>query len=225
METIIYSANIGGYDFFNEPKIYDKNARYILFTDNKYFRSKVWEICHIDFIDGSFDQRKKARFVKLQSNKILPKHDVSIWIDHNFTSKIEDTKKILQDLNFEEENIMLYKHRLRKCIYEESIQVVKQKKEKEELVNYQIEKYKSEGFPENFGLFETGFMIRKNNESVNTFNDLWWNEVNNLSGRDQLSQMYVSWKLGLNISPIQIGESVFSNPFTESNKHIYNLKF
>lgn len=61
MKIIIYTINIGGYDIFVDPKNYDKDVRYILFTDNKYVKSNVWEICHVDFIDKSFDNRKKAQ--------------------------------------------------------------------------------------------------------------------------------------------------------------------
>ena len=82
MKIIVYSVNTGGYDDFREPKIYDPNVRYILFTDNKYYKSKIWEICHTDFLPKNLDNRRKARYIKLNPHIVLPEHDVSIWVDH-----------------------------------------------------------------------------------------------------------------------------------------------
>ena len=53
----------------------------------------------------------------------------------------------------------------------------------------------------------------KNNEKVNEFNDIWWSEVNNFSARDQLSQVYSSWKTDIKIAPIPIGSSIYINKY------------
>lgn len=222
---IIYSANIGGYDKFNEPKVYDKDVRYILFTDNKYYKSKVWEVCHLDFINELYDNRKKARFIKINPHLVLPNHEISIWIDHNLIPNFSDTNKMLLDINFNESNIMSYKHRFRNCVYDEAKKVLELKKERLEVVKKQIQRYEIEGFPKNYGLFETGFTFRKNNELVKKFNEFWWNEIDNESGRDQLSQMYICWKHGFNIDSINYGNSQYSNPFLETTLHEKELKF
>ena len=57
-------------------------------------------------------------------------------------------------------------------------------------------------FPRNYGLFETGFMVRKNNLKSTMFNESWWKEISKNSGRDQLSQMFVSWSIGVDVKPI-----------------------
>jgi len=221
---IIYSVNIGGYDNFNTPRLVDSNVRYILFTDNKIIKSKVWEIQHVDFL-SNLDNRKKARYIKLNPHKILPNHEVSLWVDHNLIPKIGNFKIFLKNIGWDSnKNIMAYKHRIRNCIYDECQKVIEIKKESETIAKKQIEKYKTEGFPKNYGLFETGFLLRRNNEENSKFNDLWWNEVNLGSGRDQLSQMYVSWKLNLKINEIGLGESAYKNQFSESVGHIKNFK-
>lgn len=222
---IIYSVNIGGYDKFNEPKVYDKNSRYILFTDNKYIKSKVWEICHVDFVNKSFDSRKKSRYIKINSHLVLPEHTVSIWVDHNLITQISNVKKMLSDISFNSHDIMQYPHRYRNCLYDESQKVIEMKKEKKELVDKQMLRYRNENFPKNYGLFETGIMIRKNNEKIKQFNQHWWNEINNESCRDQLSQMYVCWKHNFKIAKFNLGVSQYSNPFTISTLHEIELKF
>jgi hypothetical protein len=213
MNIIVFSVNIGGYDEFKTPTIIDPNTRYILFTDNKYIKSKVWEIYHIDFIDKKLDNRKKARFIKLNPHLVLPHHDISIWIDHCYIPRFNNTQKMLNEIGFTNNEIMCYKHDVRNCIYKESDIVKNDKLDYHNIVNEQMDKYKLEGFPTNYGLFDSGFTIRKNNDSVIKFNETWWNEVKNHSGRDQLSQVYSSWKTSIKITPVQVGMNIYSNPY------------
>jgi len=222
MKIVVYSSNIGDYDDFNHPEIIDPNVRYILFTNNKFIKSNVWEICHIDFLDWISSDREKSRYLKTNPHKILPDHDINIWFDHVFTPKIKDFKNFLNDIGFEK--ISNYKHRFRNCLYDEGGEVIKTKKEYPEIVNNQLNKYKTEGFPINYGLYETGIMIRENTDDMKLFNSIWWSEIKNGSGRDQLSQMYSSWKTGININPITIGNSVYDNSFIAYKKHLKNFK-
>lgn len=221
MKYIIYSVNIGGYDFFNEPKVIDNNVRYILFTDNKYLKSNVWEIHHVDFL-SHLDNRLKSRYIKLNPSIVLPEHDISLWVDHTFTPKISNFEEFLKTIKFKD--ISLYKHRIRDCIFDEAIKVISVKKEYESVVNRQINKYINEGFPKKYGLCETGFMVRNNNDKINLFNSLWWSEIKNGSGRDQLSQMYTSWKTNTKIDMITVGKSAYENPFVDYLAHITEYK-
>ena len=213
MNFIIYSANIGGYDQFNTPTIIDKSARYILFTDNKYFKSKIWEIYHIDFIDKNLDNRKKARYIKTNPHLVLPNHEINIWIDHCYIPRFNDVNNLLKEINFNNNNIMCYRHNVRTCIYTEANVVKTDKLDYPNIVDEQMNKYKMEGFPSKYGLFDSGFTIRKNNELVNKFNETWWNEIKNHSGRDQLSQIYSSWKTNVSITPISNGGNIYSNKY------------
>lgn len=226
MNIIVYSVNIGGYDFFNHPKIIDPNVRYILFTDNKFFKSDVWEVNHIDFIDDNINNRLKARYIKTNPHKILPKHDISVWVDHCFTPRFKDIHQVITSIKFDKyTNIMCYSHDERNCLYDESVAVKKLKLDDSSVIDKQISKYRGEGFPKNLGLFQSGFMIRKNNDKVNRFNNTWWEEIKNGSGRDQLSQVYSSWKNSINIKPINNNGSVYNNKFLSPKiKHIHKYK-
>lgn len=168
---------------------------------------------------------KKPRYIKLNPHNILPEHDVSIWVDNNLIPEFINSSDILTKNNFTNSNIMLYQHRFRNCIYDEGNRVIELKKEKKEIVDSQLKKYSSQGFPKKYGLYETGFMFRKNNNETNKFNELWWDEINNHSGRDQLSQMYVSWKLNFKLDSIKIGSSAYSNPYLKTSNHLIDLKF
>ena len=189
-KIIVYSVNTGGYDELRSPDVYDPNIRYILFTDNKYFKSDVWEVNHIDFVDSKLDNRKKARYIKINPHLVLPNHDISIWVDHCYKPKFNNAEEFLKEIGFFNNNIMSYKHDVRQCIYSESEEVKQQRLDYDDIVNSQMSRYRIEGFPRNYGLFDSGFTIRKYNKVVNEFNDIWWSEVKNFSARDQLSQVY-----------------------------------
>ena len=117
MKIIIYSVNTGGYDNLNSPTVVDPNVRYILFTDNKYYRSDIWEVNHVDFIKEGLDNRKIARFIKINSHLVLPKHDVSIWVDNCYRTKFDNAQNVLNEISFNN-SVMCYKHDVRNCIYE-----------------------------------------------------------------------------------------------------------
>jgi hypothetical protein len=213
LKIIVYSVSTGGYDELRTPIVFDPNIRYILFTDNKYFKSDVWEVNHIDFIDNNLDNRRKARYLKLNPHLVLPNHDISIWIDHCYIPRFNNAQELLTEINFFDTNIMCYKHDVRQCIYSESEEVKSQRLDYYDIINSQMSKYRMEGFPSNYGLFDSGFTIRKNNKNVNKFNEIWWDEVKNFSARDQLSQVYSSWTSGVIITPIPIGMSIYSNKY------------
>jgi hypothetical protein len=212
-KIIVYSVSTGGYDELKTPKVFDPNVRYILFTDNKYFKSNVWEVNHINFLDNDLDNRRKARYIKLNPHLVLPTHDISIWVDHCYVPKFNNTLELLNEIEFFDNDIMCYKHDVRQCIYSESEEVKLQRLDYPDVVNSQMSKYRMEGFPHNYGLFDSGFTIRKNNKIVSEFNDVWWSEVKNLSARDQLSQVYSSWKTGVKISQIPVGLSIYDNKY------------
>jgi hypothetical protein len=222
MKIVIYSVNTGGYDEFRTPNVFDPNVRYILFTDNKYFRSKVWEICHVDFLSHIKDKRRIARYIKTNPHKVLPNHDVNIWVDHCYKPRFNNSTEMLKIFGFEDKQIMNFKHDVRNCIYDESKVVINDKLDYENVVNEQMEFYRNEGFPKNMGLFDTGFTIRKNNELVNKFNNTWWNMIEKFSARDQLSQVYSSWKNSVTISGILNQGSIYDNKFL--NKKIKHPK-
>ena len=213
LKIIVYSVSTGGYDELKTPKVFDPNVRYILFTDNKYFKSNVWEVNHINFLDNDLDNRRKARYLKLNPHLVLPNHDISIWVDHCYLPKFNNTLELLNEIEFFDNDIMCYRHDVRQCIYSESEEVKLQKLDYPDVVNSQMSKYRMEGFPHNYGLFDSGFTIRKNNKIVNEFNDIWWSEVKNLSARDQLSQVYSSWKTGVKISQIPVDLSIYDNKY------------
>ena len=223
---IVYSVNVNGYDEIRKPREYDPNVKYILFTDDENVKSHVWEIKPVDFLKNIKDLRKKARYVKVNSHLILPEHDVSIWVDSCFEPRFTDTKKMLEEIGLDNNNMMAYKHPERNCLFDEANAVIQYKLDTVGVVSIQMKRYRDMGFPKEYGLFETGFLIRKNNNKVKNFNETWWTEIKNNSCRDQLSHMIASWYSDVDTTPIKIGLTMDNNDFLHQrvkHKKIFNV--
>ena len=226
-DIIIYSCIFGDYDKIKEPSFVDPKTSYILFTDNPNLKSKVWDIKFVNLkeLDLDIDLQRAARYIKTHPKSFLPPtHKINIWIDSSFLIKISNFNLLLSMILQKEDNFACYKHgkenNRRTCLYDEANFCIEKHLANSILIQNQINKYKKEGFPKNFGLFSTGFLIRRNNEKTNNLNNIWWEEIKNGSKRDQISFTYCIWKLNFKVKEIGIGESIYNNPFLKKYKHI-----
>ena len=82
-------------------------------------------------------------------------------------------------------------------MYEEARAVVDCGKSTKQEVDKLIKRYRQDGFPAHWGLFETGVLVRKHNDPrCISLMETWWNEFYHGPRRDQLSLTYAMWKLG-----------------------------
>ena len=193
-KRVVYTCITGGYDTIIEPKVVTNGFDYVCFTDNIKMESNIWNIRPLPKETEGLTQVKKQRYVKINPHLHLSEYDVSIWVDGNVTIKSnlnEFTDKYLTN----EYSIYVPKHPSRTCIYSESNAVVAMKKDTKENVTPQIERYKEEGFPKNYGLLQSNIILRKHNDKdCVRFMEQWFDELKNGSHRDQLSFNYVAWK-------------------------------
>jgi hypothetical protein len=105
----------------------------------------------------------------------------------------------------------------RDCVYQEAEACIKRRKDRPDVIEAQMARYRAEGYPEHGGLVETSVVVRTFGETVRRFNAAWWREICSGSRRDQLSFNYVAWKLDLNYSLLP-GSRV-SNPFATWRPH------
>jgi hypothetical protein len=139
-------------------------------------------------------QVKKQRYVKINAHKLLKDYDVSIWVDGNVSIN-NDLNDLLNNTLVDDCSVYVPQHPQRNCIYNEAFAVTALKKDICEIVNPQMERYKEEGFPKNYGLLQSNIMIRKhNNDDCIRLMETWFKEVKNGSHRDQLSFNYACWK-------------------------------
>lgn len=166
---IVYTAS------FDRPVYHRsmiKNCVMVCVSDKKPPQPWIWIK-----VDPPDNRRLKAREVK-----ILPwiyfgnDWDQCIWFDSNF---------IIKDLPAPKSDIAIHKHSTRNCIYKEASICIKEKMVTDEQISRQMERY--EGFPKNYGLWETGALYRKNTHKIKEFSEDWWYELEIGTPRDQIS--------------------------------------
>lgn len=217
---VIYTAIIGDYDNLKEPLLYDDTWDYICFTDSdKISTNTIWEIKPIPDIIQNLDSTRKSRALKILPHIFLESYQESIWVDGTIEILSSPTDLLNEYLD-SDYDIMVCKHPDRICVYEESIACKKLKKDTRVIINKQIGQYRSEGYPEKWGMVQTMIMYRKNNENVRKHGDLWWSQVLSFSKRDQLSFNYSLWKENLKVKILP--PSIISSEFFSFYKHQSN---
>lgn len=172
--------------------------------------------------DISYEQLgnyQKAKYFKIFPHKLFPEYDYSIWVDGNI-SLYGDLAPFVERM--EGKYIAEFEHPNNNCIYEEAYSIVSQGKARGRDVRKQIELYRAEGFPANYGLLENSLIVRQHhNLNCVELMEAWWNEMLRHSWRDQLSLSYVLWKKGQTFDEVKIlGPCWRWNPRLRQNNHI-----
>lgn len=190
---VIYTCITGGYDVPTDNFIKKEGYNYILFSDVP-IKTNCWKNVVVNFEGVKLNNVKRQRWIKTHPHKMLSDYDVSVWIDSN--TSIDD--KLYKYIEENIVNVVTFKnHPNRDCIYDEIKEVVLSGKETQLMGSSLYDLYKSKGFPEHYGLFETNVIIRQhNNKRVKELMESWWNDIMVNSHRDQLSLNYVIWRDG-----------------------------
>lgn len=220
-KIIVYTVNIGGYESVKEPTFIDSSVEYILFTDNKDLVSEHWKV--ILLTDKLADPRRTSRLPKILAHKYLPEHDISVYIDSSLEITTTNVRKMVSEC-MEGNDIALYKHYKRNCVYDE-IEFVMNSSDRvvadKELCLTALKKYEDINYPRGNGLFENAFIFRRNNEKNKKLNELWWKEYIAGTERDQFTFMYALHVSGINPKAISKGSQFRDNPYTNFYKHSY----
>jgi len=195
MKKVIYTVLLGNYKL-NEPQFLNKDWKLICFTDQN-IKSKNWEI--IKVIGG----KKKSREIKIRSDQFFD-YDICLYLDAKFTIKCDINKFVKENLKTD---FCLMKHNKRSCLYDEGRFCIKIGKDKKEIIEDQLNFYRSEGMPEKFGLFAPGIMIKRNTKEVNNFMKKWYEQIKKYSYRDIISFSYVLWKNPIYLSLMSFKET------------------
>lgn len=218
-KVVVYTCISGQYDSLIEPLFVNKDVDYVCFTDQP-FTSNIWQIRPIPEELNYLSQVKKQRYIKVNPHKYLSDYETSVWVDANITIK-GNINYLINVVKWSISSITVPKHPIRSCIYEEANACIQYNKDVPEIALKQVKEYKEEGFPENYGLVQTGIMFRKHNDpKCIKFMERWWDEIEEHSHRDQLSFNYVSWKTGINFN--YIDKNIYQSDWFQLNsKHSY----
>lgn len=192
--TVVCTTVTGGYDH-KASSLFVDGVDYIYFSDGKspFPIQKPWR--EIILADENLDNRRRAKRPKLYPHSIdvLNNYKYLIWIDGDMEILKKDfIPEILSYLN---NGFVVSPHfDNRNCAYGEA--TIKPFKYRNEPLDEQINFYRSEGFPENYGLYECGVSARDmTNETVKNLGQFWYEQNITWSFQDQVSLPYCFWKL------------------------------
>lgn len=197
----LLTANAGGYDPVIIHETLDPEIDYIYMSDNKINDYGFLQVEPLICVKGS--ETMAARRAKLTANYHLRNYDVGIWMDANVL--IRRSLKPYLNLVRQYPKIPIFgiPHPKRSCIYEEAKAVINLGKADANKVESQINYYAEEGFPRKYGLIETNFLLfNLKHPLISKIFELWLNELETQTHRDQLSLNYVLWKLDAQWFPL-----------------------
>lgn len=193
-KLVIYTAIFGDYDNLIEPDRHYGNCDFICFTDQKHLVSKIWDIILIT--DADLKPNMMNRKYKILPHQFLADYDYSLYVDANIVVKESPYDLVGKYMKFS--TIFVPHHPKRNCLYQEAKACVAAGKANVFDVKKQMNRYKTDSFPKEYGLGENNIILRKHNEPkvIKVMLD-WWQEMNKETERDQLSFAYVLWKNNL----------------------------
>ena len=204
----VYTCITRGYDSLKSPLAVDKRLAYFCFTDNPESVTHPWEFRHIA-VQG-LSPKDQNRYIKIHPHEFLPDYDVTVYVDGNIQI-VGNLYKLVCTVLSSPEDIFLYEHPNRNCVYAEGAACSHIAHERIWKIAAQMRRYRSAGYPVENGLFEASVIIRKNTPGMRRFMDEWWSEYRTGAKRDQLSLPFVAWQQGIPLGSLGESDPRFGN--------------
>lgn len=206
MGRCVYTVLTNNYDTLRMPIARPAGYEFICFTDNPNLQVSGWQMRYVQPSDNPVKQQRE---IKIRPHVFLPEFKFTIYHDASTQLK-RDISYIIR--NHFRGGSMFKLHPTRRCVYTEGATCIELGKDSAESINRQLDIYRADGMPANFGMYETGIIFRENRADVNAMCDAWWDQVKQYSHRDQVSLPYVLWKSGYR--PGEIAYNVLSSFIT-----------
>jgi len=203
VKIAILTSMFGDRDVLQRPRSVFEGVDYYAFVD-RIHPCDIWTQkigCKFS-VDEKFAARRNAKIYKIVPELFIPGYDYYFWVDA--THEVVVHPKEIIELYMKDSILGCFKHTTRNCSYEEGKEIINLGlgyDYPDNVIN-QLNKYYSEGFPLQKGLWEMSVFIRKNTTEIQTLNLMWWEQICRYSSRDQISFPYCLWKT--NINPIQL---------------------
>lgn len=202
IKIAVYTCITDNYDKLTAPENVDCRLDYYYFTDNSESLTTPWILKPIDL--QHLNAKDQNRYIKMYPHKVLPDYDVTVYVD-GYIQIVGDLYALICTALKSPEDIFLYKHLQRNCIFAEAAVCAHYSHDWIWIIASQMRRYRTEGYPVDNGLFEANVIIRKNTDRMRCLMDMWWGEYCLGAKRDQLSLPLVAWRLGIPLG--SLGES------------------
>lgn len=173
-----------------------EGVEYVLYTnDATRAEGTIWKT--IELIPENGGKRLAARKIKTAIHEYHPNSEYWLWIDASMELKVSPTILVEKYLN--KFDMCAMPHPERNNWVEEAEAILNYKMDTRDNLQRAVSKYITEGCAPT-QLWETGCFLRRNTNQIKEFNNIWWNEIQTNSIRDQISVQYASWKSGAHIN-------------------------
>lgn len=201
-ERVIYTSIVGDIDELLQPQVLDSRYDYICFVRKMDgLDGGIWQLREIPA--DIADDRMLSRYPKLHPEELLPGYEWTLWMDGNISIRSAGFYERIDELIGAGVQMAAAKHPLRDCVYDEAYAVVAADKERYSAARRVIRFLRAKGFPRHAGLFENSILLRRGGDSaVAAMDAMWWDCLQTLSGRDQLSLVYCARECGVDIQPL-----------------------
>ena len=200
----VYTFITDGYDQLHQPLVIDDNADYFVISDQKLDNLGIFHWIDINTIvpHSMGNSFMKNRYCKMHGAELFKDYEYSIYLD-GVVQIAGDIICYLDQVG--KTGIALYLNETNGCIYDAGILISLVGRCSFEKARDQLKSYAMEGMPENYGYLCGTYIFRDNRNALgNELMNLWWEEYQKWSTRDQLCLPYVMWKMGLVLEDVGI---------------------
>jgi hypothetical protein len=211
----VYTFIFGDYDNLKPPTILTPGWDYICFTDNPNLRSDVWDV-RLSLPDPSapeMEPKKHAGKHMILFHRYLDGYDLSLSIGAQLevNCNLDD---LMADQFGSGDDMMICRHNERDCVYDEAEVCKSWGLDYPERIDAQMQRYRANAYPAHNGLYATGIIARRHDRpNLQAMCELWWNQCQFGSRRDQLSLNFAIWQSPpIKISAIDYARQFLVNP-------------
>ncbi len=200
MKVVVYTCVTKGYDTLSVPITLTAGVDYLCFNDGSISVPAPW----IDIrISDDYAGKDANRYIKIlpQLNSRLAQYDLTIYVD-GAVEIVGDLTSLINRVEMDSGQIFMYEHPVRNCAYVEARACVATLKASVSMVSLTLARFRKEGVPEKFGLFEACIIIRKPSSDLARLSMVWWEAYMSGIKRDQIALTYSRWSTGISVQSL-----------------------
>lgn len=217
-KILVYTVITENFDTLLPIKFPEKNVDYYCFTDSKELTASDWKIRYIENKENLNSRVLSKKYKIMGDQELEKKYETVVYMDGSIQLECPITKIINEFCDFSKNSIFFLPHTERNCTYQEGEEVIRLYLDNPRIVKQQLNLYKEEKFPENYGLVRGGFIIRNpKDKKINELLRFWYKQVERYSKRDQLSVIYSFWKKKTTYGTINL--NCFNNAYFTVRNH------
>jgi len=203
-KVAVITAITGGKDNLR-PAPQFHGVDYILFTDTVPEDAKGWNVFVLPKFSTLYkDDRRNAKLPKVLPFMFLREFDFVVWQDGGHMLAVHPDKLVQKYLIDQDKDIAAFMHgrafrgQDHNCIYKEAENIKNVGfLEDPKMIDEQVDVYRAEEYPEDYGLSCNAGMIWRHCENSWHLGLTWWEQICRYSSRDQMSFFYSLWRTGL----------------------------